>query len=131
MVRRLPGGALRLDDPLGGTGAKPDLLLRGLVDYSQSGPVGKSAGGDWERFDSPAAQAALTQFEGTNDPATQQQALNGLQGIMSAQAPVIPLVYGAAWYEYSTKKYTGWPTQSDHTRTRCRTRRTWNTRSCT
>ena len=32
---------------------------------------------------------------------------------MSAQAPVIPLVYGAAWYEYSTKKYTGWPTQSD------------------
>jgi len=28
-------------------------------------------------------------------------------------APVIPLLYGAAWYEYSTKDYTGWPTESN------------------
>jgi peptide/nickel transport system substrate-binding protein len=97
----------------GAQGPSPIYYFENWLDYSQSGPVGKSAGGDWERFDSPAAQAALTRFEGTDDPATQQQALNDLQGIMSAQAPVIPLVYGAAWYEYSTKKYTGWPTQSD------------------
>ena len=97
----------------GAQGPNPIYYFENWLDYSQSGPVGKSAGGDWERFDSPAAQTALTKFEGTNDPATQQQALNALQGIMSAQAPVIPLVYGAAWYEYSTKKYTGWPTQSD------------------
>ena len=32
---------------------------------------------------------------------------------MSTQAPVIPLLYGAAWYEYSSKDYTGWPTQSN------------------
>ena len=97
----------------GAQGPSPIYYFEGWLDYSQSGPVGKSAGGDWERFDSPAAQAALARFEGTDDRATQQQALNALQGIMSAQAPVIPLVYGAAWYEYSTKKYTGWPTQSD------------------
>jgi len=97
----------------GTQGSNPIYYFENWLDYSQSGPVGKSAGGDWERFDSPAAQAALTQFEGTDDPAKQQQALNTLQGIMSAQAPVIPLVYGAAWYEYSTQKYTGWPTQSD------------------
>jgi peptide/nickel transport system substrate-binding protein len=97
----------------GAQGPNPIYYFENWLDYSQSGPVGKSAGGDWERFNSPAAQAALTQFEGTDDPAKEQQALNTLQGIMSAQAPVIPLVYGAAWYEYSTKKYTGWPTQSD------------------
>jgi len=97
----------------GAQGPSPIYYFEGWLDYSQSGPVGKSAGGDWERFDSPDAQAELTRFEGTDDPAAQQQALNALQGIMSAQAPVIPLVYGAAWYEYSTKKYTGWPTVSD------------------
>jgi peptide/nickel transport system substrate-binding protein len=97
----------------GAQGPSPIYYFENWLDYSQSGPVGKSAGGDWERFDSAAAQAALTRFEGTDDPVTQQQALNDLQGIMSAQVPVIPLVYGAAWYEYSTKKYTGWPTQSD------------------
>jgi peptide/nickel transport system substrate-binding protein len=97
----------------GAQGPSPIYYFENWLDYSQSQPLGKSAGGDWERFDYPAAQAALARFEGTDDRATQQQALNTLQGIMSAQAPVIPLVYGAAWYEYSTKKYTGWPTQSN------------------
>ena len=32
---------------------------------------------------------------------------------MATQVPVIPLLYGAAWDEYSTKDYTGWPTQSN------------------
>jgi peptide/nickel transport system substrate-binding protein len=27
--------------------------------------------------------------------------------------PAIPLLYGASWAEWSTKDYTGWPTQSD------------------
>ena len=36
-----------------------------------------------------------------------------MQGILATQAPVIPLLYGAAWYEYSTKNYTGWPTATD------------------
>ena len=26
---------------------------------------------------------------------------------------MIPLLYGAAWDEYSTKKFTGWPTPDD------------------
>ena len=97
----------------GAQGPSPIYYFENWLDHSQSGPVGKSAGGDWERFDSPAAQAALAKYEGTDDGETQQQALNTLQKIMSEQAPVIPLVYGAAWYEYSTKKYTGWPTQSN------------------
>jgi hypothetical protein len=32
---------------------------------------------------------------------------------VSTQAPVIPLLYGAGWFEYTTKNYTGWPTQND------------------
>jgi peptide/nickel transport system substrate-binding protein len=97
----------------GTQGPSPIYYFENWLDYSQSGPVGKSAGGDWERFDSPAARDALTRFEGTDDPVAQQKALNTLQGIMSAEAPVIPLLYGAAWYEYSTKKYIGWPTQAN------------------
>lgn len=36
-----------------------------------------------------------------------------LETVMATQAPVVPLVYGAAWYEYSTKDYTGWPTAAN------------------
>ena len=83
------------------------------MDSSLSAPVGKTAGGDFGRYNNPQAQSALTQYAGTDSTATQQPALNTLEGIVSTQAPVIPLLYGAAWYEYSTKDYTGWPTQSN------------------
>jgi peptide/nickel transport system substrate-binding protein len=39
--------------------------------------------------------------------------LTKLQHIVARQAPVIPLPYGAASDEYSTKKFTGWPTAAD------------------
>ena len=80
------------------------------MDNNLSAPAGKPAGGDYGRFNNPQAQAALAQYAGTDNTAIQQQALNTLEGIVSTQAPVIPLLYGAAWYEYSTKDYTGWPT---------------------
>jgi peptide/nickel transport system substrate-binding protein len=83
------------------------------MDNNLSAPAGKTAGGDYGRYNNPQAQQALAQYAGTDNTATQQQALNTLETIVSTQAPVIPLLYGAAWYEYSTKDYTGWPTQSN------------------
>jgi peptide/nickel transport system substrate-binding protein len=97
----------------GQQGPSPYYYFENWLDSSLSAPVGKPAGGDYGRFSSPRAQAALQQYAGSNDAATQQQALNTLQDIVATQAPVIPLLYGAAWYEYSTKDYTGWPTASN------------------
>jgi len=97
----------------GAQGASPFTYFSNWLDFTQSAAIGKTAGGDWERYSNPAAQTALTKFEGSNDSTTQQDALNSLQSILSTDAPVIPLLYGAAWYEYSTKKYTGWPTASN------------------
>ena len=83
------------------------------MDDSLSAPIGKSAGGDFGRYDNPQVQSLLAQYTATDDAATQQQALNELETVMATQAPVIPLLYGAAWYEYSTRDYTGWPTAAD------------------
>ena len=96
----------------GAQGPNPYYYFDNWLDSTLSAPAGQ-AGGDYGRFNSPQAQAALAQFAGSNNTATQQQALNTLQTIVATQAPVIPLLYGAAWYEYSTKDYTGWPTQSN------------------
>jgi peptide/nickel transport system substrate-binding protein len=94
-------------------GPNPFYYFQNWIDSTQTAPMGKPAGGDYGRFKSAQAQEALAQFAGSNTPATQQAALNTLQQVVATQAPVIPLLYGAGWYEYSTKNYTGWPTSSN------------------
>lgn len=94
----------------GNQGPSPYYQYDNWLDYKLSAPIGQPATGDQSRYNSPAAQAALDQFANTNDEATQADALNKLQHIVATDAPVIPLLYGASWDEYSTKKFTGWPT---------------------
>jgi peptide/nickel transport system substrate-binding protein len=83
------------------------------MDDTLSAPVGSPAGGDFGRYDNSQVQALLEQYTATDSTAKQQLVLNELETVMATQAPVIPLVYGAAWYEYSTRDYTGWPTASN------------------
>src|SRR5216683_491943 len=89
-------------------GPSPFTYFKEWLDSTEIG-----SGGDFGGFSSPQAQQALTAYAGSNDAAAQQSAINSLQQIMSTQAPVIPLLYGAAWYEYSTRNYTGWPTAAN------------------
>src|SRR5215468_475977 len=94
-------------------GPNPFYYYENWIDHTFSAPIGKPAAGDNGRFQSPEAQAALAQFAGTNDPATQKDAINKLQHVMSTQVPMTPLLYGAAWSEISTRNYTGWPTNEN------------------
>ena len=94
----------------GKPGPSPYYQYVDWLDYRQSAPIGQTAGADMTRYNNPEALAALDQYSGTSDGAQQQDALTKLQQILANEAPVIPLLYGAAWDEYSTKKFTGWPT---------------------
>jgi peptide/nickel transport system substrate-binding protein len=90
-------------------GPTPFYLYNSLLNSTNSAPVGKQASSNFERWMDPATDKLLAQYATTTDPSLQQQALNGLQQIMVEQLPSIPLVYGATWYEYSTRNFTGWP----------------------
>ncbi len=94
-------------------GPNPDFYYANWLDHSASAPLGKPASADNGRFYSPAAQQALAAFAGTNDPATQKQAIVTLENIMSSQVPMVPLLYGGAWSEISTKNYVGWPSAAN------------------
>jgi peptide/nickel transport system substrate-binding protein len=94
-------------------GPNPFYYYENWIDHTFSAPIGKPAAGDNGRFQSAEAQAALAQFAGTNDPATQKDAITKLQHVMSTEVPMTPLLYGAAWSEISTRNYTGWPTSGN------------------
>ena len=74
---------------------------------------GKTAAGDNGRWNDPATQQALATFAAAATPEAQQSAINTLANIVSTQAPVIPLLYGAGWFEYSSKNFVGWPTEDN------------------
>jgi peptide/nickel transport system substrate-binding protein len=74
---------------------------------------GKTATGDNGRWNDPATQQALSTFAAAATPEAQQSAINTLANIVSTQLPVIPLLYGAGWFEYTSKNFVGWPTESN------------------
>jgi peptide/nickel transport system substrate-binding protein len=94
-------------------GPSPFEFLDEWMDSSLTAPVGKVAGGDFGRFSDPAAQAAIAQFSGSSSASVQDAAITKMEQIMTTQVPVVPLLYGGAWSEISTRNYTGWPTASD------------------
>ncbi len=97
----------------GAGGPYPFQQFQNWMDFTLSAPYGKTAPANFGRYRNPAAQTALAQYETSNDPATLTQATQALGTIQSSDMPVIPLLYGADWNEYSTARFTGWPTQSD------------------
>lgn len=94
-------------------GPSPFVFYDGWMDSTLSAPVGKPATGDFGRFNDPAAQSAIAQYEGSSSSTVQVQAISKLANIMASQVPVVPLLYGGAWAEYSSRNYTGWPTASN------------------
>jgi peptide/nickel transport system substrate-binding protein len=94
-------------------GPTPYFMYDQFLDDSITAPIGKNATGDFERFYSPQAQALLTQYASTQDPQTQLNAIVGMEKIIATQLPVIPIIFSVAWFDYSSSKFTGWPSPSN------------------
>ncbi len=102
---------LSMDDTNNGPG--PWYPLYGLLDSANTAPVGQAAVSNYERWNDPTTDNLLAQFSGTTDLATQKQAMAGLEQIMVEQLPFISVAVSPFWNEYSTSRFTGWPTPSN------------------
>jgi peptide/nickel transport system substrate-binding protein len=91
-------------------GPTPFFLYSSLLYSKNTAPIGKAAASNFERWNDPATDKLLNQYATSADPNVQQQAIAGIEKIMVEELPAIPLVYGATWNEYSTARFTGWPT---------------------
>jgi len=96
-----------------GQGVTTFQRLQFILDPNTTAAIGQTAAGDYDRYDSAKARAAVATFQNATTPTSQKNALNTLQQIMSDDVPAVPVLYGAAWYEYSTARFTGWPTSTN------------------
>jgi peptide/nickel transport system substrate-binding protein len=66
--------------------------------------------GNFEQWSNSTTTAALNSYRTSSNPTVQKQAIYTLEKATAANLPAIPLIYGATWFEYSNKYFTGWPT---------------------
>lgn len=94
-------------------GPSPYYTYQGYLDDSLTAPVGKPATGDYGRWRDPATERYLAEYKQGLTTAQRNAGIQGLEGIMADDEPVIPLVYSAVWFQYDDQYWTGWPTPSD------------------
>jgi peptide/nickel transport system substrate-binding protein len=94
-------------------GPTPYLFYRWLMSSATVKPVGEVATGNWHRFSSPIADSVLTAFEREADPAAQRRLAVEMQRVFVHEAPAIPLYPNPSWAEYSTRRFTGFPSAAD------------------
>jgi peptide/nickel transport system substrate-binding protein len=103
------------------TGPTPYYMYDNWLDPSLLKLGHATATGDYGRIDAAtapaltaAAAAAITKYRDnpSGSPAA-TSAVEALASVVSEYVPVVPLLYGAAWGEFSTEHATGWPSQAN------------------
>jgi peptide/nickel transport system substrate-binding protein len=80
---------------------------------AQTAPIGKPAATNYVRWKDAETDALLADLVKAEDEAAQKEIVHGLEQIMVEQVPMVPLWYGARWFEYRTEKAVGWPSAED------------------
>jgi len=93
----------------GSGGPTPYNFYRGQMSSITVQPMGETANENYLRYVNPDADALLAKFAETSDIAQQKQIMAQIETIFVNEAPALPLFPGPDWYEYSTTRFTGFP----------------------
>lgn len=74
--------------------------------FSQS--IG-NGGPNWDRWSNPRMDSLILQYGRVTNVKKQIALAKQMQQIMAQYVPIMPIMYSADWYEYNTKRFTGWP----------------------
>jgi len=90
-------------------GATPFYQYNDSFNSAQKGKTRFTA----QRFFDPKIDALLDEYQKTADPKKQAEAIHGIQAIVADNLPIIPVYNNPLWYEYSTKRFTGWASKEN------------------
>jgi peptide/nickel transport system substrate-binding protein len=84
-----------------------------LYDYWLNSTLINGAAGNFERLKNKAINNDLAKLSGQTTTAGELKDLTPIEKYVATQVPIIPTVYGAAFDEYNSSSFTGWPSASD------------------
>ncbi|MDQ2836681.1 MAG: ABC transporter substrate-binding protein [Actinomycetota bacterium] len=96
----------------GGTG-DPYTDFNTMLNSTFAAPVNTPTANNFERFKDAGVDQALGALAKATDLPTQKRATNALEQVMYNDVPIVLMYYGGSWGLFSTKNFTGWPSQAD------------------
>ncbi len=99
----------------GNGGTDPYTQFDNWLDFKNSAAIGKTANADYGRYHNGKVQSLLTKLSATDPSQTAavKAATMPLETIEATTLPVVPLLYGADWDEYSTANFSGFVTAAN------------------
>ena len=99
----------------GNGGTDPYTQFDNWFDYTNSAAIGKTASADYGRYHNATVQSLLSKLSATDpsNTAAVKAATLPLEKIEATTLPIVPLLYGADWDEYSTANFTGFVTAAN------------------
>lgn len=108
-------GAGSFDAAMGGFGGSgnPYTDFNNALNSKFAAPLNTATVNNFERFKDPAVDQALADLAAATSQSAQLQATYKLEQTMYTQQPIILMYYGGSWGLFSTKRFTGWPSEQD------------------
>ncbi|MCU0689936.1 MAG: ABC transporter substrate-binding protein [Polyangiaceae bacterium] len=91
----------------------PYGFYRWLMSTETMRPIGQASPANWHRYGSAEVDALLRAFEVSDDEVAQHHASDALQLHFVQYVPAIPLFPNPAWASFNTKRFVGFPSESD------------------
>jgi peptide/nickel transport system substrate-binding protein len=79
------------------------------LNSARTAPIGEKAPSNEIRWKDAETDRLLNRLKVATGEKAQKKAVAGLVHVMMDKVPMIPIWYGAKWFQYSTKKAEGWP----------------------
>jgi peptide/nickel transport system substrate-binding protein len=95
------------------SGITPYEMYSNMFSPNYYADLGQSAPWNYGRYQNADAKAQFDAYLAAKDDAGRKAALDKLQDIYTADVPVLGIDARPAGAEYSTRNYTGWPSDDD------------------
>ena len=79
------------------------------LNSERTAPIGKKALSNEVRWKDAKTDELLADLKAATSEKDQKKAVAGLTRVMTDDVPMIPIWYGAKWFQYKTTKAVGWP----------------------
>ncbi len=110
---RLAKGDFDLSIWSGNMGPTPFTYYQSAMASVMVVPLGEIAAQNFHRYGNTEADALLEQFVATADLDEQHEIANQLQMLFAENAPLIPLFPGPNWGEFTTLRFTDFPSEEN------------------